>query len=90
MINLSLYRPEQGFRSLRYPEFLGNQHMKVARLSALCIGHLYPLAGDTPGAHLCCRLSRPQGQSAAGRIMSLKILVTPSEIKPAISQLVAQ
>ena len=28
--------------------------------------------GNTPVTHFCQRLSRPQGQSAAGRIMSLK------------------
>ena len=29
-------------RKLRLPEFLDNRHMKVARLSALNTGHLYP------------------------------------------------
>ena len=28
--------------------------------------------GNIPGTHLCWRLSRPQGHSAAGRIMSMK------------------
>jgi len=28
--------------------------------------------GNIPGTHICQRLSRPQGQSAAGRIMSMK------------------
>jgi hypothetical protein len=31
-----------GSRSLRVPEFLDNQHMNVARLSAVCTGRLYP------------------------------------------------
>jgi hypothetical protein len=35
--------------------------------SALCTGHLYPLI-----THLCHRLSRPQGHSAAGSIVSMK------------------
>jgi hypothetical protein len=43
--------------------------MKVVRLSALRTGRLYP-SGNIPGTHFCSRLSRPQGHSAAGRIMS--------------------
>jgi len=31
------------------------------------------LPGNTPGTHFCQRLSRPQGHSATGRVMSLKI-----------------
>jgi hypothetical protein len=35
--------------------------------------HRPPLpTGNTPGTHFCWRLSRPQGLSANGRIMSLK------------------
>jgi hypothetical protein len=45
--------------------------MKVVRLSALGTGRLYP-PGNTPGTHFCWRLSRPQGHSATGRIMSMK------------------
>ena len=43
----------------------------MVRLSALRTGPLYP-AGNIPGTHFCYRLSRPQGHSAAGRIMSVK------------------
>jgi hypothetical protein len=32
-------------RSLRLPGFLDNRYMKMAMLSALLIGHLYPLGG---------------------------------------------
>ena len=42
--------------------------MKVVRLSTLCTGRLYP-AGNIPGSHFCWKLSRPQGHSAAGRII---------------------
>jgi len=40
-------------------------------LSALRTGRLYP-PGNIPGTHFCYRLSKPQGHSAAGRIMSMK------------------
>ena len=53
------------------PRFQDNRHMKVVRLSALRTGRLYP-PGNIPGIHFCQRLSRPQGYSAAGRIMSMK------------------
>jgi hypothetical protein len=58
-------------RRLTLPEFPDSRHMKVVRLSALRTGRLYPL-GDSPGTHLCERLSQHQGHSAAGRIMSMK------------------
>jgi hypothetical protein len=45
--------------------------MNVARLSALRTGRFLP-PGNTPGTHFCSRLSRPQGHSATGRIMSIK------------------
>jgi len=45
--------------------------MKVVRLSALHTGRIYPL-GNIPGTHFRYRLSRPQGHSAAGWIMSMK------------------
>ena len=45
--------------------------MKVVRLSDLRTGRLYP-PGSIPGTHFCYRLSRPQGHSAAGRIVSMK------------------
>jgi len=45
--------------------------MKVVRLSAIRTGRLYP-PGNIPGTHFCQRLSRPQGHSAAGRIVSTK------------------
>ena len=65
-------------RRLRLPEFLDNRYMKVARLSALRTGRLYP-PGVVPGTNFCWRLSRPQGHSAAGRIMSVKSPSDPIE-----------
>jgi len=41
-----------GSRMFRLPEFLNNQHMKVAKLSALCTSCFYPL-GKTPDTHFC-------------------------------------
>ena len=46
-------------------------YMKVERLSALRTDRLYP-PGNKPGTHFCWRLSRPQGHSVAGMIMSMK------------------
>jgi len=37
-------------------EFLDSRHMKVARLSAIGTGLLYP-AGDTPGTHFYERVN---------------------------------
>jgi hypothetical protein len=45
--------------------------MKVVRLSALRTGRLYT-SRNILDNHFCSRLSRPQGHSAAGRIMSMK------------------
>jgi hypothetical protein len=43
----------------------------VVRLSALRTGRLYP-PGNAPVTHFCWKLSRPQGHSAIGRIMSME------------------
>ena len=60
----------QGSRKLRLPEFQDDRHTKVARLSGLCTGRLYP-PGKKPGTHFCKRLSRSQGHSRVGRIKSM-------------------
>jgi hypothetical protein len=70
-IPLQAWGGPEGSRRLRLPDFKTNRHMKVVRLSALRTGRLY-LPGNIPGTHFCLRLSRPQGHSAAGRIMSMK------------------
>jgi hypothetical protein len=57
----------EGCRRLRLPEFLNNQHMKVARLSVLWTRRLY-LPTDTRLAHYCYRLSRRHDHSAVGPI----------------------
>ena len=55
--------------------------------------HRPPLStGDTPGAYICWRLSRPKGQSAAGGmgLIQWKIPMIPSGILLATFRLVAQ
>jgi hypothetical protein len=63
---------------LRPSEFLDNRQTRLAWLSALPTGRLYlpPIPGDNDATHLCYRLSRPQGHSAAGRIRLMK---TPND-----------
>jgi hypothetical protein len=61
----------RGFQEVEAPKFQDNLQMKVVRLSALLTGRLYS-PGNNPATHFCQRLSRPQGHSAAGRIMSMK------------------
>ena len=60
-----------GFQEVEAPRFQDNRHKKVARLSALSTGQLYPPA-KIPDTHFCYRLGRSQGHSAAGRIVSMK------------------
>jgi hypothetical protein len=79
----------EGSRTFSLPEFLGNQHINVARLSALHTGRFYS-PGNIPGTHLCYRLSRPQYQSVAGRIKSIKNPCDPMRIQLATFRLVAQ
>ena len=53
--------------------------------------HRPPLPpGYTPGTHFFQRLSQPQGHSAIGDIMSMKIPMTPAGIKPATFRFAAQ
>ena len=64
-------------RCLRLSEFLGNRCMKMAWLSALGTGRLYP-TGDTPSIHFSWGLSRFHGYSAAGRVKPMKIPSNPT------------
>ena len=59
-----------GSRKLRFPHFMttAQDGGKVVSLT-----HRPPLPpGNTPGTNFCWRLSRPQGHSATGRIISMK------------------
>ena len=56
---------------MRFLECLENRHIKVARLSALSTGRLYP-PGNSLGNHFCERLNRLEGYITVGRIMLMK------------------
>ena len=57
--------------SRRWRRFNDNQHKTVVSLSAVSTGRIYP-PRNILGTHFCKRLSRHYGQSAAGRIISMK------------------
>jgi hypothetical protein len=70
-VPLQAWTGPEGCRRLRLPEFMDSRNKKVARLSVLRTGRLYP-PGNIAGTHFCYKLNRPQGHSAAGRVMSIK------------------
>jgi hypothetical protein len=72
-----------GSRAPPRPKFQHNKHTKVATLSALCTGRLYP-SGNISCYHFSYRLSRLQCHS------QLKIPMTPLGIESATCRLVPQ
>ena len=69
-VPLQAWSGPEGSRKLRFPDF-----MKTAQDGGKVVSltNRPPLPpGNTPCTLLCYRLSRPQGYSATGRIMSLK------------------
>ena len=70
-IRLQAWKGPESCRRLRLPRFRDNRYMKVVRLSALRTGRLYP-SKNIPDTHFCQGLSRLQGHTAAGRIISKK------------------
>ena len=69
LLQLFHYNIGQAFRG---PLGFQNFRKQSAR-SAQCTGHYPPSPPENiPGTHFCCRLSRPPGSSAVGRIMPMK------------------
>jgi hypothetical protein len=69
-VPLQAWSGPEGSRKLTVPDFM-TMAQDVGKVVSLT--HRPPLPpGNTPGTHFCTRLSRPQGHSATGRIMSLK------------------
>jgi hypothetical protein len=69
-VPLQAWSGPEGSRKLRFPDFMttAQDGGKVISLT-----HRPPsFPGNTPGTHFYSRLSRSQGHSATGRIMSLK------------------
>ena len=69
-VPLQVWSGPEVSRNLRFPVFMTTAK-DAGKLVSLT--HRPPLPpGNTPGTHFCQRLSRPQGDNATGRIMSLK------------------
>ena len=61
----------RGFQEVKVPRFFMTTAQGGGKVVSLTHQpHLPP--GNSPGTHFCLRLSRPQGHSAIGRIMSMK------------------
>jgi len=85
-IPLQAWTGPEDSRRLRLPDFTTHEGGKVVSPT-----HRPPLPpGNIPGTHFCWRLSRPQGHSAAGRIVNEEYPMVPSGIEPATVRLVAQ
>jgi hypothetical protein len=72
-VKQSHYRPEVAqsiSRKLRFPDYMTTAQDVGKVVSLMQRPPLSP--GNAPGTHFCYRLSRPQGHSAIGRIMSMK------------------
>jgi hypothetical protein len=69
-VPLEAWSGPEGSRKLRYPDVMTTAQGGGKVVSYTHRSHLPP--GNSPGTHFCYRLSRPQGHSAIGRIMSIK------------------
>ena len=69
-VPLQAWSGPEGSRKLRFPDFMTTAQDGGKVVSLMHRPFLPP--GNTPGTHFCSRLSRTQGHSATGRIMSLK------------------
>jgi hypothetical protein len=80
-VPLQAWSGPEGSRKLRFPDFITTAQdcRKVVSLT-----HRPPLPpGNTPGTHFCWRLSRRQGHSATGRIVTEKFHHRKSNPRPA-------
>ena len=69
-VPLQAWTGPSGFMSLRLPEFLDNQHMKLARLSPLRTDRLYPQEITLAIIYVRCWT---QDHSAVGRIKAMTV-----------------
>jgi hypothetical protein len=90
-VKLSRYRPGEalGFQEVVAPEFLGNQHMKVVRLSVLRTGRLYHQEGFLVLISVRGWVDLRATMRSVG-LSHWKIPVTSSGIEPATFRLLAQ
>ena len=70
LLPLQAWSDPECSRKLRFPDFMTTAQEGGKVVSLTHRPHLPP--GNSPGTHCCQRLSRPQGHSAIGRIMSMK------------------
>ena len=69
-VPLQAWSGPEDSRNLMFPDFMTTTQDGG---KAVSLKHRPPLPPrNKPGTHFCYRLSRPQGHSATGRIMSLK------------------
>jgi hypothetical protein len=77
-----------GCESSRLPHFLDNRHTDGGEFVILTLQPPFT-PRKIPGTHLCYRLSRPHGHSAAGRIRSIEksnyLIQNPTRDLPACS-----
>jgi hypothetical protein len=70
IVLLQAWSGPEGSRKLRFPDYMTTAQDGGKVVSCT---HRLPLPpGNAPRTHFCQRLSRPQGHSAIGRIMSMK------------------
>ena len=69
-VPLHAWSDPEGSKKLRFPDYMTTAHGDGEVVSLTHRPRLPP--GNIPGTHFCQRLSRPQGHSAIGRIMSMK------------------
>ena len=81
-------RCPEGSRKLRFLDYVTMAQDGGKVVSLTHCPYLPP--ENTPGTHFCYRLSRPQGHSAIGRIMSMKNPLTLPGVEPATFRFVAQ